>query len=147
MILRAPIQGVAARLRPDAGGHSARMLRFVLAGLVNTGFGYALYALLVAAGLHPQAALAIQFGVGVIWNYTTHGRYVFGVWGDGRLPRYALSYAVIYLFNAVLLHGLIGAGLGAYAAQAVALAPTVALSYVLVSLALGVPLRNRGGRS
>ena len=143
---RAPLPGAAALAQAGGGPHLARMARFLVAGVVNTAFGYAVYAGLVAAGLGPQAALAIQFVVGVGWNFTTHGRFVFGVRGIGLLPPYALSYLAIYLCNAGLLHELMSAGLDAYAAQATALVPMVILSYVLVSLALGEPLRRRGGR-
>jgi putative flippase GtrA len=138
--------GVAVPGRRADTDHVIRMVRFLVIGVVNTAFGYGIYALLLLLGLHPQAALAIQFIVGVVWNYFTHGRFVFGVWGFGRLPHYVLSYVAIYLCNAALLQELIAAGLGPYAAQALALGPTVILSYMLVSLALRVPLIKRGGR-
>ncbi|MDC0660398.1 GtrA family protein [Leisingera sp. SS27] len=124
----------------------ARMLRFLLAGLANTAFGYGVYALGLSAGLPPQAALAGQFALGILWNYMLHARLVFGVSGYGRLPPYALAYAVAYGFNAGLLQLLLSAGAGPYAAQALALAPAAALTFVLVSLALGVPPRAAGRR-
>jgi putative flippase GtrA len=140
--------GGAAALVPGRRADTdrlTRMARFLVIGVVNTAFGYGIYALLVLLGLHPQPALAIQYIVGIGWNYFTHGRFVFGVSGLGRLPHYALSYVAIYLGNAAALRELIAAGLGPYAAQALALGPTVVLSYILVSLALGVPLGKGGG--
>ncbi|NVO56379.1 GtrA family protein [Rhodobacteraceae bacterium B1Z28] len=113
-----------------------RVLRFVGAGVINTLFGYAVFSGLVWSGMHPQLALAIQFTVGVLWNFQVHGRYVFYVQGYGRLPQYAVSYVVIYAFNAGLLWGLLQLGLDAYLAQAVALGPTVILSYALIARAL-----------
>ncbi|MHA6266520.1 GtrA family protein [Aliiroseovarius sp. CAU 1755] len=130
---------------PAGSKHSGRILRFLLAGVANTAFGYALYALLVVIGLHPQVALALQFAIGVVWNHTLHGRFVFGTKGYGRFPHYVAAYVAVYLFNAALLYLLIGTGIGPYLAQGLALAPTVVLSYLLVSLALNVPLRAKGG--
>lgn len=117
----------------------ARVLRFLSTGLANTAFGYGVYAALVALGAAPQTALAGQFALGVLWNYTLHARLVFGVAGYGRLPSYALAYAAAYGVNAGLLQLFLAAGANAYGAQALALAPTVLLSYVLVSRALRLP--------
>lgn len=120
---------------PTAGRWD-RILRFLGAGAVNTLFGYAVFAVLILLGAAPQLALAVQFVLGVLWNFQVHGRYVFFVQGYARLPHYALSYVVIYIFNATLLWALLQGGLNPYAAQAVALGPTVVLSYILISRAL-----------
>ena len=120
----------------------SRILRFLGAGVVNTAFGYAVFAVLVFLGTYPQVALAVQFVLGVLWNYRVHGRYVFGVQGYGRLPPYALSYVFIYISNAFLLQALIKSRLDPYVAQALALGPIVVLSYVLISHALGLGTRT-----
>lgn len=63
----------------------------------------------------------------------------------GRIPRFVLIGVVNTGFGcAVLLHWLLGTGLGPSVAPALAMVPTVVLSYVLVSLALGAPRRRRG---
>ncbi|MEE4014606.1 GtrA family protein [Roseibium sp. FZY0029] len=116
---------------------TSRVVRFLGAGIINTAFGYGVFAILVLAGVHPQVALVAQFGLGVIWNYSIHARFVFGVSGFGRLPLYGLAYVVAYAFNALLLAVLTGAGVPALGAQLLSLPPVVALSYVLVARALG----------
>ena len=121
----------------------ARVLRFLGAGILNTGVGYALYAGFLMIGMFPQGALAMQFAIGVLWNFIIHGRFVFGVRGYSRLPRYAGAYLGTFLFNAALLQGFLLV-MGPYMAQAVALGPTVILSYILVSRALGVVPHRRG---
>ncbi|MEO1109795.1 MAG: GtrA family protein [Pseudomonadota bacterium] len=113
-----------------------RILRFIGAGVINTLFGYAVFSILVWFGAHPQVALAVQFIVGVLWNFQVHGRFVFYVQGYGRLPHYAVSYVIVYAFNAALLWALLQFGFDAYLAQAIALGPTVVLSYGLISRAL-----------
>ena len=129
--------------RKDIVPPQALVLRFLGAGIVNTAFGYLLFSVLVLLGVYPQAALAIQFMVGVFWNYNVHARYVFGVRGYGRLRYYILAYVAAYIFNAGLLQTFLGIGLNPYLAQFLALGPTVVLSYVLVSYARGVTPRGR----
>lgn len=115
----------------------AQVVRFLWAGLINTAFGYSVFALLIFAGMHPQLALLLQFILGVIWNFCIHARFVFGVQGYRRFPLYAMSYVVLYFVNALLLRGLMQVGLDPYLAQAVALGPVVILSYLMISRALG----------
>ncbi|WP_299147682.1 GtrA family protein [uncultured Tateyamaria sp.] len=129
----------AARAAPQ---FRARVLRFLGAGVLNTGFGYGVYAATIWMGAAPQIALIAQFGLGVLWNYTTHARLVFGVQGTARLPRYILIYVALYALNAALLTVLLAGGLNPYLAQALALPLIVVASYIGVSAALGVPLRG-----
>ncbi len=106
--------------------------RFVAVGLVNTGFGYLVYAALVMAGLSPQPALALAFAIGVIWNYWTHASLVFGQRGLRRLPAYVGCYLLIYGVNSAALAAALRIGMGALAAQAL-LAPFAAcLSFLLI---------------
>nr|WP_281501898.1 GtrA family protein [Aliiroseovarius sp. F20344] len=117
-----------------------------MAGLVNTAFGYTIYAAFVFIGAHPQLALALQFAIGVVFNHMTHGRFVFGTRGYSRFPYYVLAYVAVYLFNAAALKILMTLGAGAYLAQAIALVPTVLLSFKLVSAALrGSPSNSPDG--
>ena len=119
----------------------ARVLRFLGAGMLNTGFGYGVYAAAIWMGAAPQIALIAQFGLAVLWNYTTHARLVFGVQGTARLPRYVLVHVALCALNAALLTVLLTGGLNPYLGQALALPLIVVASYVGVSAALGVPLR------
>ncbi len=45
---------------------TSRVVRFLGAGIINTAFGYGVFAILVLAGVHPQVALVAQFGSRVI---------------------------------------------------------------------------------
>ncbi|MCB2096842.1 MAG: GtrA family protein [Parvularculaceae bacterium] len=115
---------------------AARFARFVAVGLINTAFGYAVYALLVLAGLGAQAALICSFSIGVLWNYFTTARFVFEVSGYDRLPAYAGCYIVIYLLNAAALRAALIAGVHPLAAQAILLPAAAILSFVLLSRVL-----------
>ena len=114
-----------------------RFLRFVVVGLVNTGVGYLLYALLyLLTPLGPQWSLLVAFWLGVLWNYVTTSRFVFGAQGFGRLPAYVLCYLAIYLLNAQALHLMVTAGLAPLVAQALLTPVAAVLTFALMSVVL-----------
>lgn len=113
-----------------------RFLRFLLVGGLNTGFGYAVYAVLVLTGLAPQLALALAFCIGVIWNFFTHARLVFGARGFRRLPAYVAVYVGIYAVNAFLLARVMGLGIHPLVAQAGLALVMAVLSYGLIKAVL-----------
>jgi putative flippase GtrA len=113
-----------------------RFARFVAVGVLNTLVGYAIYAVLIYVGLPPQRALAIAFFLGVIWNYVTHAKFVFGTRGYRRLPLYFAAYLIVYLGNAGGLEMLLRAGVSPLIAQALILPLAVVASFLLVGKAL-----------
>ena len=117
-------------------GTLGRFLRFLAVGVVNTGFGYAVYAGLILGGMTPQPALALAFAIGILWNYMTHARLVFGTSGIARLLPYAAAYAVIYAVNALSLGQALRAGMSPLGAQALLVLPMAALSFCLISAVL-----------
>ena len=123
-------------------GAARRPLAFIAVGVLNTAVGYGIFAAALAAGASPRRAVAAQFVLGGLWNFTTHRRLVFGTGGLSRLPAYTLGYVVIYLVNIALLEALMRAGLGPYAAQALAMPAVVALSYGIVARTLGAAPRR-----
>lgn len=118
-------------------------LRFLAVGVVNTGFGYGVYAAGIMAGLPAQAALALQFLLGALWNYRLHARLVFAVEGWSRLPAYVGAYLLIWALNALALRTLIAAGAGELAAQALILPATVVLSWLLIGRVMGFHRRTQ----
>lgn len=124
---------LAERLPPVA----VRFLRFIVAGVVNTAVGYVLYAAFyLLTPLGPHWSLLAAFCLGVVWNYVTTSRFVFGTRGYGRLPAYALCYAAIYALNAKALAWAVAAGWSPLLAQAV-LAPLAALcTFAIMSVVL-----------
>lgn len=121
-----------------------RFLRFVATGVLNTAFGYGLYALLVLTGLHPQIALALQFAISIVWNYVVHARFVFGQDGFGKLPRYAGVYVLVYLVNAAALAALLSLDTGPLLAQLLILPFVVILTFLLLSRVFSKPRAGSG---
>jgi putative flippase GtrA len=81
-----------------------QLLRFYQAAIVNTVFGFGMYALLVAAGLNPFVAQAIAFVCGVAFNYFTYSRHVFRDSAPAKV-RFVLSYLGVYILNVTLFAG------------------------------------------
>jgi len=113
------------------------LLRFLVVGVTNTAFGYGVYAAAVLAGLPAQAALALQFLLGALWNYRMHARLVFAVEGWERLPAYVGAYLLIWALNAAALRMLLAVGMSPLAAQGLILPATVALSWWLIGRVMG----------
>lgn len=113
-----------------------RFFRFLAVGGLNTAFGYAVYAVLVVLGLPPQGALALAFCVGVIWNFFTHARLVFGARGFRRLPAYVAVYVAIYAVNSLLLAQVMAMGIHPLVAQAGLALVMAVLSYAAIKAVL-----------
>lgn len=111
-------------------------VKFLGVGVINTGFGYLLFALLLALGLGPDMALALSYVGGIIWNYMTHARLVFGTSGISRLPAYVLAYLVVYGINALGLKLLLSTGLTPIIAQGILVLPAAMLAYILIGRVL-----------
>jgi putative flippase GtrA len=106
-------------------------LRFLLVGLLNTGFSYSLYMLLIWLGMHFAAANLLATLTGIAFSFRTQGALVFGSHDWRRLRRFVPVWLGIYGINVGTIALLVEAGLDAYAAGAVALPPTVLVSFVL----------------
>ena len=79
-----------------------RLWRYYQAGIVNTAFGYGLYALFVALGLDMYLAQIVAHLFGMTFNYFTYSRHAFHD-SDVSKGRFILSYAVNYLFGLAAL--------------------------------------------
>jgi putative flippase GtrA len=116
-----------------AGSEARRILLFLVAGLVNTGFGYGVYALAVWSGIVPAVAVIVSTIAGVAFNFRTLGA-VFAARGMARLPHFVAVYAVLSPLNIGVLHAAQRAGAGPYLAEALALAVVVPLTYLAMRL-------------
>lgn len=107
-------------------GQLSPFLRFVLTGLLNTGFGYASYAALVLTGMPLWLAVAGSTTLAVLFNFYSYGGIVFGNTSSQVMPRFLAFYAALGLANYLALTMLAQVGLGPLAAQAL-LVPLLAI--------------------
>ena len=116
---------------PLAFLRNRQIVRFLAVGVLNTGFSYGVYALFVWAGLSYVLANLLSLMAGILFSFHTQGRFVFGN-ADVRLfGKYVFVWLLIFLVNIGCIRAAMGFGANAYVAGALALLPTVALSYLL----------------
>jgi len=104
------------------------LLRFGLAGLANTAFGYAVFATLLALGATPLAALVLGTLAGAAFNFQTSSRLVFR--SSGRALRFLAAYAAVLALNWAALRAAHHAGLNNFEAQALLSLPIAGISFV-----------------
>jgi putative flippase GtrA len=81
-----------------------RIFRFLSAGVLNTVFGYTVYAILVFVNVPYLTALFIATFAGVIFNYFSFARLVFHNHGGWHVfGKFIITYVIVYLINASLL--------------------------------------------
>lgn len=111
-------------MRHEFGGKFLRLfsqIKFVIAGLLNTAFGYGAYGFLIFINIDYQSALVISTIAGIIFNYFCFSRIVFnGLNRRAVFLKFIVAYILIYgvnvailsiLVNIVNMHPFIGQGL------------------------------------
>ncbi|AOW11767.1 hypothetical protein LPB72_19990 [Hydrogenophaga crassostreae] len=109
------------------------LVRFAIAGSLNTGLFYALYVLLVYIGIPYGIALAIEYGVGTVSGYFLSKYWTFSdraATSNGFL-QYSAAYVALYFLNVAVLGILVETGVfGPIGGQVVALLATISLSFL-----------------
>jgi putative flippase GtrA len=118
---------------PDFRSSLVRPLRFLLAGGLNTLFGFAVFGALVWTGWPTWACLLVGNLAGTAFNFLTLGGFVFRDLHHRRLPRFVAVYGLIYLLNLGLLTVADHMAIDRLIAQFCLLIPMAAMSYVLMS--------------
>jgi putative flippase GtrA len=111
-----------------------RLRRFVLVGILNAAFGYAIYSVFILVSLPPWLALLIATCLGIAFNFLTFGRLVFKSIAGRLAPRFALTYSGMYAVNLFVLKSLILIGLHPLVAQALSLPIIVPCTYFALRL-------------
>jgi putative flippase GtrA len=110
-----------------------RKIRFLFVGVLNTIFGYAVYALFIYLGMHYLAAQFFGSILAVAHSYLWNKYFTFksAEKSAGEVIRFISVYAASYVLNMILLYVLIGRlKINAYAAGAAGIFITTIISYV-----------------
>lgn len=110
-------------------GELWRVLRFLMVGGLNTGFGYASYAAFVLTGMPLWLAVTCSTALAFLFNFFSYGGLVFGSTSRRLLPRFLVFYAGLGGVNFLLLALLARFGLEPLVAQAVLLPVLAAMGY------------------
>lgn len=108
-----------------------RFGRFLVVGALNTGFGYAVFALLYLATSSHRLALVVATVTGVVFNFFTTGRLVFASRNGRRFVPFVVGYILTLALNFVLLELLLWHGIYPLLGQIISLPIVVLATYVL----------------
>ena len=111
----------------------SQVLRFLLAGAINTLFGYAVYVVAIMATAPVWLALFIGMMAGTVFNFFTTGGYAFRQLSGGRYPRFVAYYLVVYGVNLALIEWLTAWISNTLIVQALLLIPLALLSYFMMA--------------
>ena len=117
-----------------------KFARFLLVGAINTLFGYFLYGSLILIGLNYKYAVLLATIIGVLFNFQTTGKLVFGSKNNKLIFRFVLVYVVTFLLNVEALRIVDAIDIGIeqktkmLIAGAILLLPMAVLSFVLMKL-------------
>ena len=74
-----------------------QLISFLLVGILNTAFGYGLFALFIYIGLYYPLAVLFSTILGVLFNFKTIGNLVFGSSDNRLIFKFVLVYVITYL--------------------------------------------------
>ena len=110
---------------------SAEFIRFVLVAILNTAFGYGLFAFFIWIGLHYTLATLLSTVIGVLFNFKTYGILVFKNKSNRLIIRFVAVYIVLYLCNIGGIAVLKWFGFSSYIAGLIMIVPVGVLGYFL----------------
>jgi putative flippase GtrA len=108
---------------------TGELLRFLVAGILNTLFSIGVYWLSLYVGMSFQWAAAVSMVLGIIFSFNNHRAFVFKT--KGRFVRYVLVWFFIYVVNIALI-AVIRSYIGDYVAGLVLLPVNIFLAFMLM---------------
>lgn len=108
--------------------------RYVLVGLLNTGFGYSLFSVLLFLGFEHLVALVASTALSTIFNFFTTGKLVFGNSSFRVVIRYIEASLLLLGGNALLLGKVTSLGVGALFGQVLCLSLVVPAGFCVMRL-------------
>ncbi len=117
-----------------------QFIRFVLVAILNTAFGYVIYAILLwffnLLKLENPYVYASFFGyvIGVLFNFKTYSALVFKTKNNRLIFKFILVYVICFLVNISCIRLLELAKVNNYAAGAITAIPVGFLGYILNSV-------------
>ena len=109
-----------------------KFILFLFVGLLNTLFGYSIFAFFLWIGVHFTISALISTIAGILFNFTTFGRIVFKNNSYSNLPKFVFIYALNYFLGVGVLYYCDQLDYNLYFVQAILLMPTAVLRYLLM---------------
>jgi putative flippase GtrA len=106
-------------------------IKFIGVGFVNTIFGYSVYLICLFAGVNFALAALISTVLGIVFNFFTTGRFVFGSRKNSLFLKFVLVYCILYGFTVVGLSFLNARGVSYEIGGAIMILPNALLAFIL----------------
>ena len=78
-------------------------VKFILVGILNTAFGYLVFALLLFLGLHYTLAVILSTVAGVLFNFKTTGTHVFKNHNNKLIFKFVAVYTITTTLGIIIL--------------------------------------------
>lgn len=108
-----------------------QIISFILIGIVNTIFGYTVYAIFLSIGFNYILSTLLATLLGILFNFKTIGKYVFDSHNNRLIFKFFSVYVIIYFVNILIIKTLKTYGYNDYIAGAFALPVSALLSFIL----------------
>ncbi|MDR1417306.1 MAG: GtrA family protein [Prevotellaceae bacterium] len=108
-----------------------QLVRYLMVGVLNTAFGYGVYALLIWAGAHYTLATLVSTVLGILFNFKMYGTLVFKNKSNRLILKYLAVYGFLYLCGNLWIFFFKKIGVDAYTSGACWLIPNALLGFVL----------------
>lgn len=112
--------------------YDKKLCKFLLVGLLNTIFGYSIFALAIFIGFHYSISLLFSTILGIIFNFHSIGYLVFKNTNKGLFIKFLFIYLIVYIFNLISIKLLFSIGFNYYVSAAFMVIPAAYLSFILL---------------
>jgi putative flippase GtrA len=108
-----------------------QIINFIIVGIFNTLFGYAVYAAFIFLGFNYIASVFLATILGILFNFKTIGKFVFKSHDNTLIVKFIFVYAIVFIVNIVLIKTLKDFGLNDYISGLFAIIPASITSFIL----------------
>lgn len=108
-----------------------QIINFMLVGIINTIFGYSIYALLIFLGLNYILSVFFSTVLGVLFNFKTISKYVFESNNNKLIFKFMFVYFIVFIVNIFLIKVFKIFDINDYFAGFFAIIPVAILSFLL----------------
>ena len=108
-----------------------QIIMFIFTGIINTIFGYAMYALFIYLGCQYIFASALATVLGILFNFKTISKFVFKANENRLIFKFIGVYSLVYIANISLIKIFKIIGLNDYISGFMAVFPCAVISFIL----------------
>jgi putative flippase GtrA len=108
-----------------------QFIKFILVGGLNTLIGYLVFSFFLFLNFHYALASFFALMIGILFNFKTHGRLVFGSRNNSLIFRYVVGWVVVYVAAVACLAGFEWFGVNLYLANALLIPPLTVVAFFI----------------